>query len=186
MKPILPFIITTLLFCRAAVVYGQEIKLNIISFNPCNSTYENELLVTLFKDNKTFQISDTLGTILLPETGEYRLRVFENNFYRLSDSVKLIRIHGGQNYDTLTRTTIIDCIGPMHGPDCGYLCCDDLCEGSNVDYFDNGKKKLEGQFKKGFPVGQLIFYRPDGSRKEIHYYDKDGEGRLLKKEFLDR
>jgi hypothetical protein len=186
MKQTLPLIITTLLFCGAIVVYGQETKLNVISFNPCNSTYENDLLVTLFKDNKTFQISDSQGTILLPEPGEYKLKVFFTDFYRLTDSVKFINIHRGQNYDTLIRTTIIDCSRPGHGPDCGYFCCDDLCEGSNVDYFVNGKKKLEGYFKKGFPVGKLIFYWPDGTRKEIHYYDKGGKGILLKKETFDR
>jgi len=174
------------LLLRPAVIYGQEIKLNVSSFNPCNSTYERELLVTLSKDNKTFHISDTIGTILLPEPGDYRLRVSSNDLYRLTDSVKLVKIHPGQNYDTLTRTTIIDCVGPLHRPDCGYFCCNNLCEGYNVDYFDNGNKKLEGRFKKGFPVGQLIYYRPDGNRKEIHHYDKAGKGRLKKKETLEK
>ncbi len=183
MKPIYPLVITILLLCGLCA-HGQEIKLNVISFNPCSSTYENEILITLFKHNEAFQISDTLGTILLPETGEYKLKLFAKDFYRLTDSVKLIEIHQGQNYDTLTRTTIVDCTGPIHGPDCGYFCCDVLCEGYNIDYFDNGKKKLEGYFKKGFPVGQLILYRPDGTRKEIYHYDKDGKGILIKKETL--
>lgn len=166
---------------------GQEVKLNVVTFNPCNSTYENELLVDLVKGNKVFQISDTLGTFHLPESGIYKLR-FSCDFFRLVDSVKMITISSGQNYDTLTRTTILKCVIVIAdaGGDCGYFCCDKACEGYNVDYFDNGNKKLEGHFKKGNPVGQLIFYYPDGRKKEIHHYDKAGNGRLKRKETVSK
>jgi hypothetical protein len=174
------------------LTHAQEIKLNVITFNPCNSTYEHELLVHLVKDGKKFQISDTLGTIYLPEPGVYKLKAFDYTFYRLADSVKLIKISQGQNYDTLARSVIMDCfivncILPRQKADeCGYFCCEQLCEGYKVDYFDNGNKKLEGHFKKGNPVGQLIFYYPDGRKKEIHHYDKLGNGRLKRKETVDK
>ena len=114
-------IIATFLFCITTVVSGQEIKLNVISFNPCTSIYEHDLLVTLFKDNRAFQIADTLGTFHLPEPGTYKLRLFEPNFYRLTDSVKFIQIKSGQNYDTLTFATILKCVyvGGHKSGDCG-------------------------------------------------------------------
>ncbi|MBL7840940.1 MAG: hypothetical protein JNJ75_12405 [Cyclobacteriaceae bacterium] len=174
------------------LTHGQGITLNVVTFNPCNSTYENELLVHLVKDGKMFQISDTLGTIYLPDPGIYKLKVFDYTLYRLVDSVKVITISQGKNYDTLTRSAIMDCyvincvLPPQSAGDCGYSCCDQLCEGYNVDYFDNGNKRLEGYFKKGNPVGQLIFYHPDGRKKEIHHYDKAGNGRLKRKETVGK
>jgi hypothetical protein len=88
----------------------------------------------------------------------------------------------------LTRSVImksatVGCIlPPPRRPNWGYLCCDNLCEGYNVDYFDNGKKKMEGNFKAGLPLGPLVFYNADGKVREIHHYDKNGKGRLNKKE----
>jgi len=168
---------------------GQEIRLNIITVNSCDSTVDNELLVQLVKGDKTFFITDSLGTFILPETGVYWLKGFDNSFYTLSDSVKQITINAGQNYDTLTRSTImkgvpVNCTLPPKGPGWGYLCCDNLCEGYNVDYFDNGKKRIEGTFKNGLPIGQLILYNSEGKKKEVQHYDKGGRGRLKKKEVL--
>jgi hypothetical protein len=182
--------ISLLLYIKTLTVHGQDIKLNILTFNPCNSTYEHEFLASLVKGDKVFSISDSLGTIYLQETGVYKLKVFGTDFYNITDSVKLITIYRGQNYDTLTRTTIIkgfsvNCIiPPPKGPSWGYLCCDNLCEGYNVDYFDNGKKKIEGHFKSGLPIGQLSFYNADGKKIEIHHYDKSGKGRLKRKEII--
>jgi hypothetical protein len=178
----LTLIIYSILFMGAMLVHGQGIKFNVISFNPCNSTYQNEMLVTLYKDNTSYRISDSKGTILLSDTGEYKMKVFSPKLFLLTDSLKTITIHGGQNYDTLTKTTMVDCVRTWQGQACPYFCCDHLCEGYNVDYYENGNKRVEGKFKMGIPVGQLIFYHPDGSRKEIRYYDTQGRGILLNKE----
>jgi hypothetical protein len=183
-KKMRPLFVSTLLFLcfGTTLIFAQETRLTVTAFNPCTSAYEMAF-VTLIKDGKKFDIlSDSLGTIYLPEPGQYRMMLLGGgDVYRISDSVHFITIAPGQNYDTLTRTTIADCVGINHGPDCGYFCCDELCEGHNVDYFDNGKMKIEGRFRKGFPVGKLTFYNTDGTKKEIHYYDKSGHGRLIKK-----
>ena len=177
-----------LLSLWTVIVHGQEIRLNIITFNLCDSSFDNELMVHLVKGDQKFFISDSLGTFNLPETGLYKLKIFDNSFYRLPDSVKLITIGFGHNYDTLTRSTImkgvtVNCIlPPRPGPNWGFLCCDNMCEGYNVDYFDNGKKKMEGTFKAGLPIGRLVFYNGDGKVTEIHYYDNAGKGRLKKEE----
>src|SRR5882757_9553440 len=105
--PINAFLIVLLLKCSSA--YGQEIKLNVMTFNPCESTYERELLFSIVKGSRIFQISDTLGTIYLPEPGEYKLKPFTAEFYNLTDAVRDIKIVRGQNYDTLTQATINRC-----------------------------------------------------------------------------
>jgi hypothetical protein len=184
------FLVTLFLFHGAFTLHGQDtIRLNVTTFNPCDSTFDNELLVHLVKGNKKFYIADSLGTFHLPETGVYALKAFDNNLYRMADSVKLLTIFFGQNYDTLTRTTImkgvaIVCVIPPQEPGWGYVCCDKLCQGYNVDYFDNGKKKIEGYFKDGLPIGPLTFYNKDGNKIQVHHYDKAGKGKLKKKETL--
>ncbi|MFN7600621.1 MAG: hypothetical protein ACK5R0_04400 [Bacteroidota bacterium] len=161
---------------------GQQIKLNVVTFDPCKSLYEKELLIEVTNHDKVFQIADTIGTIYLPEPGTYRLKVLLKDYVNLAHAEKQIEITEGQNYDTLTRTTIGLCLKGIHEPICGYFCCDRLCEGHNVDYFTNGQKMMEGEFMNGFPIGQLIFYNPDGTIREIQHYDKWGKGKLEKKE----
>jgi hypothetical protein len=182
MKAIYLTIYFTLL--NVAITSGQQIKLNVVTFDPCKSLYEKELLVELTNGDKVFQISDTTGTIYLPEPGTYKLKVLLKDYVNLAYEEKQIKITKGQNYDTLTRKTIGLCIKGIHEPTCGYFCCDKLCEGHNADYFNNGKKMMEGEFINGYPIGQLIFYNPDGTKREIHYYDKWGKGKLEKTETL--
>ena len=42
------------------------------------------------------------------------------------------------------------------------------------------KRELKEILKKGLPVGKLTFYKTDGTKREIKYYDKKGKGSLLK------
>ncbi len=39
-------------------------------------------------------------------------------------------------------------------------------EGPWVSYYDNGMKKIEGQYKNGREVGKWVYYNEDGSVKE--------------------
>ena len=40
-------------------------------------------------------------------------------------------------------------------------------EGPWASYYDNGNKKIEGQFKNGREVGEWVYYNLDGSIKKI-------------------
>jgi hypothetical protein len=175
---------TYFIILNVVITNGQQIKLNVVTFDPCKTLYEKELLIEVTNGDKVFQAADTTGTIYLPHPGTYKLKVLLKDYVTLVNSEVPIIITNGQNYDTLTRTRIGLCLQGNHQPTCGYFCCDKLCEGYNVDYFSNGKKMMEGEFMNGYPIGQLIFYNPDGTKKEIHYYDKLGKGNLEKKEIF--
>jgi hypothetical protein len=51
-----------------------------------------------------------------------------------------------------------------------YFKCDKVCNGYEVDYFENGSKRLEGNFMNGNAIWETEFER-DGSAIK-YYYDK--------------
>lgn len=80
--------------------------------------------------------------------------------------------------DTLRLLSISHCIEPTTNSNfSGYCCCDRKCEGRQKDYYQNGNRRIEGNFIGGKPVGRLIFYRPDGSIMEVHKYSRKGRFR---------
>jgi len=82
--------------------------------------------------------------------------------------------------DTLSLLRISPCIEPTTHPDfSGYCCCGKKCEGRQIDYYQNGIKRIEGNFIGGKPVGRLIFYYPDGNVKEVYRYSKKGRFRRI-------
>lgn len=179
-----------LVLCALVIdTLSQPITFNVITFNPCDSTYENEILVRLESDDSVFQISDTLGTIKLRKPGEYKLKVFGGSeLYRWHDADKLVKIAVGENYDTLVRSTIYQCVKGGHHSlkSCGYYCCDKPCEGYNADYYHNGIKRIEGTFRNGFPIGMLLLYYANGKDKEVHLYDNKGEGNLISIKYFEK
>jgi len=157
---------------------AQTVKINFISFNPCNSTYEHEILCSLFKGGIEYKIADTLGTIFLPSTGKYKLTLQFPEHYSVSDSIVVSK--SGQNYDTLKKAKIIEWQHSMNSS--AYWCCDRLCNGYNVDYYENGNKRMEGNFISGQPIGEFTVFYSNGEPKEVRFYDMDGKGILKGKQ----
>lgn len=158
----------------------DTIKLTLIGFNPCTSKYENDygLLFSLGKNGSEYYPTDTLGTFLLPYLGRYDLKLFGKSMYYNIEITTKEHI-----YDTIRVAQIYECVYVSpHTPysNCGYVCCNKPCEGYNIDYHLNGNRWIEGTFKNGQPVGNLTFYNTDGTVREIHAYDPDGNGTKLK------
>ncbi len=109
--------------------------------------------------------------------------LFQGRYYlRNEQHLKLInfKINIETDYDTII---IIPRIEELHEGNSvidkiKYYDCNNLCEGYCIDYYRNGKKKLEVFFKQGTPQGKLYFYRNDGTVLKIQKYDKKG---VLKK-----
>ncbi len=60
--------------------------------------------------------------------------------------------------------------------------CDKLAEGYLVDYYLNGRKRIEGDFKKGSPIGILKYYNQSGTKIfQVHYK----KGKKVKSEYLE-
>ncbi len=75
----------------------------------------------------------------------------------------------------------------LHSQNWNYFNCDRLCDGEEIDFYPNGEKRLDGEFKQGKPI-RLLEYRSDGTKERaiwytvgyleyerIEYFDKKGK-----------
>jgi antitoxin component YwqK of YwqJK toxin-antitoxin module len=52
-----------------------------------------------------------------------------------------------------------------------------VIDGTVTEYYKNGKKKSEGEFKNGDPYGKTIYYYSTGEKMEEQYLDNTGTGK---------
>ena len=170
-------------------VFGQETTYNLMLKNPCNNEVEHALIYHLEKSGKEFLISDTIGTVLLKEPGKYKLSAM------MLGAEQEITIKKGKNVDTLYVVRIEEYLKLFPHPSLKkkkeskesykpvnyirYQCCGEKCEGTQIDYYNNGNKRIEGIFESGLPKGKVTFYYPNGKVKEIRMYNEEG---ILEKE----
>ena len=137
--------------------------------NPCSEEVEYGLLYFLEKTGEEFHITDTIGTIILKEPGNYNLLT------SLHGINEIVEIKEGVNKDTLYTQKIVECLEPVSHPSfIGYCCCDEKCNGIQKDYYNNGILRLEGEFENGLPLGEIKLYYPNGKIQEIRIYNKNG------------
>jgi hypothetical protein len=113
--------------------------------------------------------------VMIPSPGKYELFVnIKNGKYERSYEDK-IEFKDFQNViDTLTIPKILFEIDNESETDYSrYFKCDKICNGYEVDYFENGNKKLEGNFINGNPIWETEFER-DGSFIK-YYYNKSNQ-----------
>jgi hypothetical protein len=96
------------------------------------------------------------------------------------DSI-LIHISFGLNVDTFKQADIVEVVTMDYNPLSknkewsGWLCCGKRCEGYKIDYYNDGKVRMEGLFRNGKPIGQLKFYNNEGKLKYVEFYNKRGK-----------
>lgn len=62
----------------------------------------------------------------------------------------------------------------------GFYNCDKVCNGKLQDFYENGKIRMEGEFKNGIPVKQIKKYNELGELVEIEIYNRNGTYRKSK------
>lgn len=173
-------IISIFLLLVSTSVFGQKTQYKLILKNPCNDKINNGVFYQLEKSGKVFYVNDSTGTIYLDEPGKYQLSAIG---YGISQTVK---IKEGFNIDTLVTEKIFKCYEPVSHPNFyGYCCCDEKCNGIQKDYYTDGTLRIEGEFKNGKAVGNIIQYHPNGNIKQIDVYSKKGLYRKTKYYDLD-
>ena len=170
------------------VVFAQRIKYNLMVADSCSDKVENELLYEIIQGDKKYGIEDTLGTIFLPDTGTYVLIPNIPDLYSLSSDSLILKLTEYKTYsDTLVLKRIVECVGGLHSGFYGFCGCDlEELNGYQADFYPDGQKRMEGIFKNGYAIGQVIYYYPSGRKKEVRNYDMKGEGRLLEKILYDK
>jgi hypothetical protein len=161
--------------------FGQ-IKFRLYGYDPCSKEVRKIAFFGLRKDGVAFNTQDTTGVLLLKDTGTYVLS-YAIEKIDSNQLGKKYHIKSAENYsDTLRFLSINLCLEPTSHPNfIGYCCCDKKCEGVQVDYYENGNKKIEGIFKEGVPIGKLKFYYPNGKLSMVKKYNKKGR---LRKTYL--
>jgi hypothetical protein len=156
-------------------VSAQSITLKLFLSNPCADSVGVLSFYTLQKGSNKYYPTSNDGLTQLKDTGVYKLSIIY-----FDDIMDLELRNFGSITDTIKMYSIMKCEEPISHPSfIGYCCCDKKCDGKQVDYYQNGVKRLEGNFNEGKPVGKLIFYDQKGKIKEIHKYNK--KGRFVKK-----
>lgn len=155
--------------------FGQ-IKVELYGYSPCSKEIKQINFFGLRKAGVSFESRDTTGILLLKETGVYTLAYVLENIDTSQIGKEYHFESIGTFSDTLRLLSIEPCLEPTSHPNfIGYCCCSQKCEGTQVDYYENGNKRIEGNFKKGIPIGKLRFYAPDGKLSMTKKYNKRGK-----------
>ncbi len=165
--------------CCSPVAYSQ-IELILRFKNQCyplsNIEYYDYNDIELMRNGIFYkpQIHNK-NIISLPDTGTY--------FLVVGGAIPMPIIYKVSNkslfqVDTLQHNLIQFC--SMDGGEYLFCYCDEYCDGHLIDYYTEGKKKVEGFFDRGEAIGNIYTYDLDGKVRFVYQFDKS---RLLKKAF---
>lgn len=155
--------------------HSQEIEFTLYGKSRCNKKVKQLKYFGLTKEGEDFTPKDSSGFIIL-KPGKYKLSYVLDEI----DTSELNKVYEIWNKeivsDTINMISIIKYIDPpTTRPNfIGYYCCNNKCDGNQIDYYANGNKRIEGCFSLGKPKGKLIFYYPSGSIRKIEKYNKKG------------
>lgn len=77
--------------------------------------------------------------------------------------------------DTIELSRIAPCNdGALHSKYWKFHNCDRLCNGHEIDYYQNGKKSVEGDFLNGWPKRKIKYFNLNGDLLETEIYSKKG------------
>lgn len=180
MKKLLTYIFLLLfLFTEAQI----EVQYNF--YNQCKSSIVNDSIefeLQNLKTNESYYSKDS--KVVIPSPGKYELFVTINNGQFVRSYEKKIEFKESKKViDTLTIPKIqFETDNGNKTSYSKYFKCDKVCNGYEVDYFENGNKRLEGNFVNGNPIWEKEFEENGSSIK--YYYDK--LNRYTKWEYYDQ
>jgi antitoxin component YwqK of YwqJK toxin-antitoxin module len=147
----------------------------------------------ILKDSITFELQnlETMQSyysenskVIIPSPGKYELFVnIHNGKFKSSYEEKIEFKNLQKVVDTFTIPKLLFVTDNDYKANSSkYFKCDKLCNGYEVDYFENGKKRLEGNFVNGNAIWETEFERDGSSIK--YYYDKSNQ--YTKWEYYDQ
>lgn len=164
-------IMLTLFFVTLVTVDAQEVTVQLFRKINCNGVeYVNKIgaetnmgeinIISLIKDSIMYPILDTVP-IMVQDTGKYVLNAIsmqnqDSSIYIKNDSKVFV--------DTVSFASIYEALVNTKNTEFTHLwlCCDNKCEGYQVEYYDNGNKRIEGTFKNGKAIGNINYYDQRG------------------------
>lgn len=156
---------------------NSQVTLSLYFYDPCSDTIEDLHNYVLKKDSSIYYSEAQSNIVKLPDTGNYELSTIyydESLPYSVTDP--------GIFMDTIRGKVVEFMYEPTSSPSrFGYYYCSKKCDGWIIDYYPGGKKRIEGSFKDGLPLGKLKIFYPSGQLKKVDKYSKRGK---LKKRTL--
>ena len=163
-------ILTILLSLTLTKSFGQ-IELELYFKSGCNdSIYKLSYEVIDLSTNGQY-ISSVDNRVELSKPGTYHLftSFVKGDFVHIVDP-DIVVIDMSKQVDTLLIPKIKFTTGAeLHTKFWSYFNCDRPCNGREMDFYENGNKRFEGDFADGKPKW-IVEYRPDGTKKEESWY----------------
>lgn len=165
----------------SAPVWGQ-IPVRFLVQDYCRDSLVNADFEEVYEGEKRYfktpLSKESDGTYLFEEGKEYSVHLlitrgeewyWDRSFLYRPTKHSRDTILSAHTISKLKQTNFA--LGPERDYD-RFFRCGELCEGYCVDYYRNGKIRLEGNFTEGFPVGDLKIYDEKGYLKRIDKYDE--------------
>ena len=160
---------------------NSQTKVDFKFFNSCNDSFirldyvlipENNLDLKYFYEGK-----DSILEIL---PGKYTLEVLIdlNNTTYKTFSVKKNFNKNSNYFQTIEIPKLLKHYkntGNYGHFFLGYFNCNKVCNGKEIDYYKNGKKRLEAEFYNGKPKDSIKAYDINGNLKFIEIYNLTGD-----------
>jgi hypothetical protein len=150
-------------------LYGQA-EVELYFQNDCDNSIKKLEFELLNLNDSNETIVSKNGIAVLKNTGSYLL----TSYYAWGNLVgsfnHTIQIEDKRLADTLNIPRIkFTTESALHSRYWNYFNCDKLCDGLEKDFYPNGQKRLEGEFKNGKP-SRLTEYRSDGTKETEFWY----------------
>ncbi len=156
----------------ATTVYGQ-ITVDLYFNSDCDNSINRLEFDLLNLNDTTDNIQSKNGIAIVPTKGKYLLTSqhdWADDRIGLFSQVIIVTDPIKQT-DTLNIPKIkFTWDGVLHGTGYwNYFKCGKLCKGIEIDFYPNGQKRTEGEFKEGKPV-HMVEYRQNGTRDSEFWY----------------
>lgn len=177
-------ILTLLFLLIASSTYSQSIEFHLYIDDPCTGKIESAVLYYLKRGDSLFFSDDKGIHINVSKKGRYLLVSDE------TDEQCEIELKHSQNKDTLRAPSILEFLPPIKSytlqsmkanslkrileSRSTWRRCDQPINGKAKDFFSNGALRVEGTFKNGYAIGEVIRYYRNGKIRSIGKYDPRG------------
>jgi len=164
-------ILILLLFQLSLTKAFGQIELELYFKNNCNDSIYKLSYVMLDLSNYAQPIKSVENKILLPKRGSYYLFTYLVKGDFVHNVEQGIIINNSSNLvDTLLIPKLyFTTTSQSQDNFWGYINCDKLCNGLVTDYYENGNKRLTGDFVDGKP-NWIAEYRMDGTKIKESWY----------------
>ena len=166
-----------ILLFNQVVLFAQELRYDMYLYDSCMDSIYLCDGYSLYFENIPDSISESTWfcnnhdkPCKFPSLGTYVLGISDN----IHDIPFILTFDQPKIYsDTFRISSITERIGTTTaGGYYGFYCCEELCDGEIVEYFNNHQISFKGSFDNGIPNNNLYYYYRNGNVKEMHYYTR--------------